>query len=293
MRNGILTKEFLDGLQTFIEFATSQHSWMDGERIRCPCTQRKCQNTKFLDVPTVKYHLARFGFVSDYYVWRFHGERIVPVDVDRDVGGPSQTASEEASNAYHTMVMDVARVEFNVDEIEESLNFEAQKFYDMLKAMKKYKHAMILQRKKLKTQLRTKGSSFINGNSSGSSATSQLHQEAMKDMMNQQLETMLADMEAKLQAEMDAKLQAERNQMQTQMQAQMQTQIQTQIQAQSTSLMDELRRNFTLCELLGSESASSGSLQLCDGAHAYIWFFAGVLVFGLRSQSGVKGPQYP
>nr|GMD16205.1 uncharacterized protein LOC109166492 [Ipomoea batatas] len=134
MRNGVLTKEFLDGLKTFIDFATSQRSWMDGERIRCPCTQRKCQNTKFLDVPTVKYHLAKNGFVSDYYVWRFHGERIVTADVDRDVGGPSQMTDEEASNAYHTMVMDAAGVQFNVDEIEESPNPEAQKFYDMLKA---------------------------------------------------------------------------------------------------------------------------------------------------------------
>nr|GLL17033.1 uncharacterized protein LOC109166492 [Ipomoea trifida] len=41
---------------------------------------------------------------------------------------------EEASNAYHTMVMDAAGVQFNVDEIEESPNPEAQKFYDMLKA---------------------------------------------------------------------------------------------------------------------------------------------------------------
>nr|GMD54464.1 uncharacterized protein LOC109179592 [Ipomoea batatas] len=79
MRNGVLTKEFLDGLKTFIEFATSQH-------------------------------------------------------VDRDVGGPSQVASEEQSNAYHRMVMDATGVEFNVDEIEESPNPEAQKFYDMLKA---------------------------------------------------------------------------------------------------------------------------------------------------------------
>ncbi|XP_019166858.1 PREDICTED: uncharacterized protein LOC109162622 [Ipomoea nil] len=131
MRNGLLTEEFLAGLETFIQFATS---WMDGERIKCLCTQRKCQNTKFLDVPTVKYHLAKYGFVSDYYVWRFYGERIVRVDVDRDVGGPSQMASEEASNTYHTMVMDAVGLEFNVDEIEKSPNPEAQKFDDMLKA---------------------------------------------------------------------------------------------------------------------------------------------------------------
>nr|GLL21135.1 uncharacterized protein LOC109179592 [Ipomoea trifida] len=134
IRNGLLTEEFLAGLETFIQFATSQHSWMDGEKIKCPCNQRKCQNTKFLDVPTVKFHLAKYGFVSDYYVWRFHGEANLRVDVDQDVGAPSQIASEEASNAYHTMVMDAAGPEFNVDEIEESPNPEAQKFYDMLKA---------------------------------------------------------------------------------------------------------------------------------------------------------------
>ncbi|XP_031104166.1 uncharacterized protein LOC116007591 [Ipomoea triloba] len=135
IRNGLLTEEFLAGLETFIQFATSQHSWMDGERIRCPCTQRKCQNTKFLDVPTVKYHLAKYGFVSDYYIWRFHSESNVRVDVDRDVGGPSQMASEETSNAYHTMVMDANALEFNLDALEESPNPEAQKFYDMLKAV--------------------------------------------------------------------------------------------------------------------------------------------------------------
>nr|GMD78557.1 uncharacterized protein LOC109168299 [Ipomoea batatas] len=134
IRNGLLTEEFLAGLETFIQFATSQPSWMDGEKIKCPCNQRKCQNTKFLDVPTVKFHLAKYGFVSDYYVWRFHGEANLRVDVDQDVGAPSQIASEEASNAYHTMVMDAAGPEFNVDEIEESPNPEAQKFYDMLKA---------------------------------------------------------------------------------------------------------------------------------------------------------------
>nr|GMD55942.1 uncharacterized protein LOC109168299 [Ipomoea batatas] len=134
IRNGLLTEEFLAGLETFIQFATSQHSWIDGEKIKCPCNQRKCQNTKFLDVPTVKFHLAKYGFVSDYYVWRFHGEANLRVDVDQDVGAPSQIASEEASNAYHTMVMDAAGPEFNVDEIEELPNPEAQKFYDMLKA---------------------------------------------------------------------------------------------------------------------------------------------------------------
>nr|GMD12815.1 uncharacterized protein LOC109168299 [Ipomoea batatas] len=134
IRNGLLTEEFLAGLETFIQFATSQHSWMDGEKIKYPCNQRKCQNTKFLDVGTVQFHLAKYGFVSDCYVWRFHGECNLRVDVDQAVGAPSQVASEEASNGYHTMVMDAAGPEFNVDEIGESPNPEAQRFYDMLKA---------------------------------------------------------------------------------------------------------------------------------------------------------------
>nr|GMC95780.1 uncharacterized protein LOC109168299 [Ipomoea batatas] len=191
IRNGLLTEEFLAGLETFIQFATSQHRWMDGERIKCPCNQRKCQNTKFLDVPTVKFHLAKYGFVSDYYVWRFHGECNLRVDVEQDVGAPSQMTSEESSNAYH-----------------------AYNGYEC--CWKKYKHDMMLQRKRWKG---TKASSFINDNSCSSSATSQFHQDTMKEMFD----TMRVEMEA----QMEAKLQAER----------------TQMQAQIASLMDEFRRN--------------------------------------------------
>nr|GME12116.1 probable inactive protein kinase DDB_G0270444 [Ipomoea batatas] len=111
---------------------------------------------------------------------------------------------------------------------------------------KKYKHDMMLQRKRwpeesteppvinmsqlyvdvvggVKKQriygLGTKASSFINSNSCSSSSTSQFHQDTMKEM----LDTIRVEMEA----QMEAKLQAKRNQM----------------QAQIASLMDELRRN--------------------------------------------------
>nr|GMD42330.1 uncharacterized protein LOC109146588 [Ipomoea batatas] len=110
---------------------------------------------------------------------------------------------------------------------------------------KKYKHDMMLQRKRWKGQLSmmsqlyvdvlggvkkqriyglgTKASSFINSNSCSLSATSQFHQDTMKEMLD--------NMRVEMEAQMEAKLQAERNQMQVQMQAQI------------VSLMDELRRN--------------------------------------------------
>ena len=36
--NGLLNLEFLVGLEEFIEFACSKPKWMDGNKIKCPCT---------------------------------------------------------------------------------------------------------------------------------------------------------------------------------------------------------------------------------------------------------------
>ena len=67
-----LTDEFLAGVTEFIEFASSHHECMDGEKIRCPC--RKCKNTKFLTIEEVIVHLYQRGFKEDYYDWTAHGE---------------------------------------------------------------------------------------------------------------------------------------------------------------------------------------------------------------------------
>ncbi|KAL0400271.1 UNVERIFIED_CONTAM: hypothetical protein Sradi_2370400 [Sesamum radiatum] len=40
-----LTPEFEDGVTAFIEWAKSQHAYMEGEKIKCPC--RKCKNKVF------------------------------------------------------------------------------------------------------------------------------------------------------------------------------------------------------------------------------------------------------
>ncbi|MBM1124189.1 hypothetical protein JQN44_27310, partial [Klebsiella pneumoniae] len=66
----------LDGIAEFLNFASSQLQYMDGNKIRCPC--RKCMNKKFFTVGEVQYHLITKGFVENYYVWNRHGEEELP-----------------------------------------------------------------------------------------------------------------------------------------------------------------------------------------------------------------------
>ncbi|XP_057767822.1 uncharacterized protein LOC130988082 [Salvia miltiorrhiza] len=61
------------GLETFLEYARNQTAYTDGEgNIRCPC--KKCKNQAYLDVPTVRKHVGRCGFVLNYTNWVSHGE---------------------------------------------------------------------------------------------------------------------------------------------------------------------------------------------------------------------------
>lgn len=67
-----INPEFLVGVESFIEYACQQPTFMDRDKIRCPCC--KCQNRRFLLVDDVKLHLTRNGFIKDYYEWVCHGE---------------------------------------------------------------------------------------------------------------------------------------------------------------------------------------------------------------------------
>ncbi len=72
MLNKSLNSNFHSGVLEFINFASSQARYMDGNKIRCPCQQ--CSNKKFVTIEDVEYHLVIKGFVADYYVWNHHGE---------------------------------------------------------------------------------------------------------------------------------------------------------------------------------------------------------------------------
>ena len=62
MTHGRLNQDFVDGLQSFLDFASSQQQCMDGNKISCPCNGRKCQNHVYHDLDTIQFHVAKYGF---------------------------------------------------------------------------------------------------------------------------------------------------------------------------------------------------------------------------------------
>ena len=134
--DGLLNLEFREGVNEFIEFACSHLEGKDGEKIRCPCNQKRCQNRNYEDVNTVHYHLLRYGFVPRYFVWTLHGETLNGGSSDENLGTtlPNLGTFDEAepSNAYRRMVHDAVGPGFEPNVMEESPNPAAQKFYDLL-----------------------------------------------------------------------------------------------------------------------------------------------------------------
>ena len=135
LKDGLLNKEFMDGIDKFIDFACSHPYCMDGDKIKCPYNFRKCQNRSFYDVNTVRFHLLKYGFVSDYHDWILHGETNVMQHVNQNVHDLSQhygVDNESSSNAYHAMVLDATGPNFNPDHMDESSNPTAKLLYDIL-----------------------------------------------------------------------------------------------------------------------------------------------------------------
>lgn len=127
--DGPFNLEFQVGLNSFIQFATSQRMFMDGDKIKCPC--RKCDNIPYQEAKTVRNHIAKHGFIHDYHIWRFQGETSLPVvEEERNLD------INESSSMYKTMVLDAAGHEFN-RRMEEPPNPEAKFFFDMLDAVNK------------------------------------------------------------------------------------------------------------------------------------------------------------
>ena len=89
----------------------------------------------FRDQETITSHLLTKGFVPGYYEWTLHGELKAMVNL-ANIPYLAPTPEAEPSNAYETMVMDVAEPDFNSNMEEEPPNSKAQAFYDMLSAAK-------------------------------------------------------------------------------------------------------------------------------------------------------------
>jgi hypothetical protein len=134
--------DYCNGVQGFINFATSIPRNFTGGSIRCPC--RKCQNKKYLHPNVVMMHLLHKGFMENYMCWYAHGELFVRNKSmgERVVGSTSSASNmhgvaNDNSNHYRNMVMDTMTMnQGNVSQCpieEKEPNADAARFFDLLK----------------------------------------------------------------------------------------------------------------------------------------------------------------
>jgi hypothetical protein len=133
---------YCNGVQGFINFATSIPRNFTAGGIRCPC--RKCQNKKYLHSDVVMMHLLYKGFMENYRCWYAHREVFVRNKrmrerVVRSTSNASNVheATNDNTNTYKNMVMDAIRMnQGNVSQcpiVEEEPNADAARFFDLLK----------------------------------------------------------------------------------------------------------------------------------------------------------------
>jgi len=112
---GLWRMDYCNGVQSFINFATSIMRNISGGGIRCLC--RRYKNKKFLHPDVVTMHLLHKGFMKDYLCWYAHGGLFVCNEsmVERMVGSTSSASNvhevvNDNNNLYRNMVMDVMRM---------------------------------------------------------------------------------------------------------------------------------------------------------------------------------------
>jgi hypothetical protein len=91
---------------------------------KCPCTI--CQNYRFLNQDEVQVHLCQEGFMSNYLVWRDHGE------VEPSVIGAESDRNED-DDRMDEMLADIGR-EYEIGSREQGQPPEVQNFYKLLTA---------------------------------------------------------------------------------------------------------------------------------------------------------------
>ena len=139
---GLRNMYYCNGVQSFINFATSIPRNFTGGSIRCSC--RKCQNKQYLHLDVVMMHLLHKEFIEDYQCWYAHGELFVHnksmgerVVVSTFSASNVQGVANDNSNPYRNMVMDAMRMnQGNVSQcpiVEEEPNADATRFFYLLK----------------------------------------------------------------------------------------------------------------------------------------------------------------
>jgi hypothetical protein len=133
---------YCNGIQGFINYATSIMRNISGGGIRCPC--KRCKNKKFLDPNVVTIHLLHKRFVEEYLCWYAHKESFVPHEtmVERMIGSTFRASIvygvvNENNNPYMTIVMDAMRMNqghaSQCTIVDEKPNADAKRFFNLLK----------------------------------------------------------------------------------------------------------------------------------------------------------------
>jgi len=133
---------YCNGVQGFINFATSIPINFTGGGIRCSC--RKCQNEKYLHLDVVMMHLLPKWFMENYRCWYAHEEVFVRNKsmgemVVRSTSSASNVyeVANDNTNPYRNMVMDATRMNQGYVSqcpiIEKEPNADAARFFDLLK----------------------------------------------------------------------------------------------------------------------------------------------------------------
>ena len=74
-RRGGIIAEFYQGIDEFIQFASTHESFIRLEgKLKCPCI--KCECLRFKLVNEVKRDICKHGFMKHYYYWTHHGEEV-------------------------------------------------------------------------------------------------------------------------------------------------------------------------------------------------------------------------
>jgi hypothetical protein len=71
--------QYLVHVWKFVAAAKAHCERLDRATTICPCSH--CKNMKAHKDNEVQSHLIRYGFIKDYTVWTFHGEKVVDATV--------------------------------------------------------------------------------------------------------------------------------------------------------------------------------------------------------------------
>ncbi|GJY60354.1 uncharacterized protein Tco_0461011 [Tanacetum coccineum] len=128
-----ISREFIDGVVSFVEYACQQSAYMDNDKIRCPCSN--CENQAYRLPEDVKLHLGKHGFVKNYYQWVYHGEPSTASSSAHSQTNTSSIGDVEGSNSYRNLVIDAIGHDSNPptnDNETEPPDPKTQKLYDLL-----------------------------------------------------------------------------------------------------------------------------------------------------------------